>query len=753
MRINELIKPILVEQTLQKSSTSSWPTYLKNLLTAKDIGVGPQGERLAGQHLDTRSKEVVTDLLKLIKDNSETGELTSREITASIENTTVTLLPKKAIVPIKYIHKSAEIKGGKNDSGTEKKPWNEGEVSETILGAALYARFLSKKDIGANEVLTALKTFVKNPVNNGFEVTGGMRDKQSPIQMSALNKPGNNEVIVQYITNKSDLQSKFPKGVAGLDTKVEACAAYVNESSKVLKALEEADTYPGNTIIIKTDGVTEQKGTKADLEISIGKYKQLLSLKVNDVKQFGQDSGSSGSIVATFFKRFIPDLDISSLYMENGMPKPWSPETGEGWPDMGSRKSTNALKQDNLWEAAVDQVYKLTGKAYQLANDLLQEKINNPTSAEQVITDIYNGIIHHAQGSNTDQTLVILNPGDKAAWKELEFGPPLHQALKNYRLEVSVLVAAPGADGNHRLRVFGRPLTPIAAAAAANDISTPEKAKKVKKAIDDNKPVREKTDPEMLFQLRSYIQESGNMRNPVEMGPLLKSLTEVQQLENMPDTAVTPPTAKAPAVNTAVTPPAAARAPTPAVPATPQDTNLPDPTTTNPVGITEGKGDFSQAIKQLSGWDEVEPYEPGTRQYDFDDREGGYYAQGTVVQDLKTGQIKIEFKDDGEYGGHEINDTFNSIGDAMNALRNITRRRSKSGRAQNFDTLGPKTLAGPDDVYKTDRAGKIGTLTTSRMGGMKASSQQTMRGGPKGVLPEGEVDEAITRLRRLSGIK
>ena len=155
-------------------------------------------------------------------------------------------------------------------------------------------------------------------------------------------------------------------------------------------------------------------------------------------------------------------------------------------------------------------------------------------------------------------------------------------------------------------------------------------------------------------------------------------------------------------------------------------------------GVLEGKGDFSQAIEQLSGWDEVSPDEPGTRQYDFDDDEGGYYAQGTVVQDLKTGQIKIEFKDDGEYGGHEINDTFNSIGDAMNALRNITTRRSKSGKAQNFDTLGSKTLAGPDDVYKTDRAGKIGTLTKSRMGGMKASTQHTMRGGPKGVLPEGK---------------
>ena len=538
MRFNEFIKPVLVEASLQKSSTSSWPTYLKNLLTAKDVGVGAQGEKLKGQHLDARSKELVKDLLKLLKNNNETGELTSRELVASIENTVVTLLPKKVTVPIKWIHKSAEIRGGKSEAGAEKKPWNEGEVAETILGAALYARFLSKKDIGGSDVLKALKEFVNNPTNGGFEITDGLRNKQSPIQMTALNKPGNNEIIVQYITNKSDLYSKFPKGVEGLDNKVEACAAYVNESSKVLKALEEADTYPGNAIIIKTDGVTEQKGTKADLEISIGKYKQLLSLKVNDVKQFGQDSGSSGTVVATFFKRFIPDLDISSLYMEEGMPKPWSPETGEGWPDMGNRKSTASLKQDNLWEAAVDQVYKLTGQAYQLANDLLQEKISDPSQAEQVIADIYNGIIHHAQGGNVDQTLVILNPDDKTAWKELEFGPPLHQALKNYRLEVSVQVAAPGTDSNHRLRVFGRPLTQIAGAAATNNIDTTAKAKKIKKAIDSNKPVREKMDPEMLFQLRSYIQESGNMRNPVEMGPLLKSLTEVENLENLPDTSV-----------------------------------------------------------------------------------------------------------------------------------------------------------------------------------------------------------------------
>jgi hypothetical protein len=520
----------LSESTLQSSSTSSWPTYLANLITAKDVGVGPQGEKRSGQQLDDKSKKIVKGLVTLLNNNSKTGELTSREITASIENTVITLIPDNVSVPIKFIHKSAEIKSEKLDSGNERKPWNEGEVAETILGAALYARFISNKNISGKEVLNALKEFVQNPTPNGFEITYAIRNKTNPIQMKALNKPGNNKVINEYITNKNELARNFPKGVLALDGKVEACAAYVNESSKVKKALEEADAAPGNAIIIKTDGVTEQKGTKADLEISVGKYKQLLSLKVNDVKQFGQDSGSSGLIVSTFFKRFIPDLDISSLYMNNGVPKPWTPETGEGWPDMGSRASTNALKRDGLWESAVDQVYKLTGKAYQLANDLLTEKMSNPASAEQVISDIYNGIIHHAQGGNADQSLVILNPDTKTAWKELEFGPPLLQALKNYRLEVSVKIATPGTDENHRLRVFGRPLTPIAGVAAANDVDTPEKAKKVKKVIDSNKLVREKMDPEMLFQLRSYIQESGNMRNPIEMGPLLKSLTEVQAI-------------------------------------------------------------------------------------------------------------------------------------------------------------------------------------------------------------------------------
>ena len=166
--------------------------------------------------------------------------------------------------------------------------------------------------------------------------------------------------------------------------------------------------------------------------------------------------------------------------------------------------------------------------------------------------------------------------------------------------------------------------------------------------------------------------------------------------------------------------------------------------------VNEGEGDFGKAIGNLNGWYEVDPDQPNTRQYKFDDQEDEYYADGVVIQDLKTGKIKVEFNDKaGEYGGNNINDTFNSIGDAMNALGTLTtQKRYSGGKSYSRDSLASKSLAGPDDVYKTDRAGKIGTLTKSRMGNMKASSQYTMRGGPKGVLPEGKDGQDLDKVRK-----
>lgn len=157
--------------------------------------------------------------------------------------------------------------------------------------------------------------------------------------------------------------------------------------------------------------------------------------------------------------------------------------------------------------------------------------------------------------------------------------------------------------------------------------------------------------------------------------------------------------------------------------------------------VDEGQGNFAKAIDNLHGWYQVDSSDPNVEVFKFDDREGGYYAQGTVYHNVKTGRVKIKFEDRDGYHGGDVNDTFNSIGDAMNVLKNITIQiRPNTGKAQDFDTLGGRTVAGPDDLYKTDRVGKKGTLNKSRMDNMKASSPYR-KTGPKGQLPEQGVAE------------
>ena len=161
----------------------------------------------------------------------------------------------------------------------------------------------------------------------------------------------------------------------------------------------------------------------------------------------------------------------------------------------------------------------------------------------------------------------------------------------------------------------------------------------------------------------------------------------------------------------------------------------------------EGVGNFAKAMDTLRGWHQVDSDDSDIEVFNYDDREGGYYADGIVRHNLKTGEITVDFEDKfGEYGG-DVKGTFNSIGDAMKALRNSFIARRGGGKAHNYDSLGGRDLAGPDDLYKTDRAGKKGTLTKSRMDQMKMSSQSHMRGGPNSPLPE------MVDILRLSGYK
>lgn len=501
-------REFLSDSVLRGTSSASWLGYLKNMLTASSFAIGDKGEKDSGLTLTDASKTIIKSFIKSIEVNG----VDPKDIKDDIESTSLSFSNGKSYL-IKQIFKGPEIKSGTGDaSATEKKYWNDGEVAETLLGAALFSRFTSKQNITEAEVIKTLSS--AKQISGGFELTG--KRGTDPINLRAINKPQNNDVIIQYVTDKSTLVKKFPKSVAGLDTALRSCVAYVNESSKVTEAIQEIDSNPDkDSVEVVTDGVSDQTGTKADLQLKIGDKLRLLSLKVNAVKQFGQDTGATADVITTFFRRFIPDAVVDPVVVSN-------------WPNLSAAK-----KEKNNAEAVANQVYSSIGSVYQSINQQLQAKLSNATNATEVISNLYNGIIHHAQGGSVGQTLVILNPGGKSMWKELEFGAPLLQALKSFRIESSVGIAGVDGETNHILKIFGRPADSKASVAMTTTINNPKQAAAA--AVDATKKRRAPVDPEMLMQLRSYIQEAGlTIRNIVEMGPLLKSITEVQAINNAP---------------------------------------------------------------------------------------------------------------------------------------------------------------------------------------------------------------------------
>jgi hypothetical protein len=351
----------------------------------------------------------------------------------------------------------------------------------------------------------------------------------NPVEMLAINKPANNQAIEEISSNLPKFKKEYPDASTELLKLIDASVAYVNQSSKVFEAIARTDAEPNaDKVIIKTDGVSDQSGTKADLQLKVGEYERLLSLKANYVKQFGQDTGARFEVIKTFFSRFIPDVNIASLE--------------EQWPAM-DRDSLKNYRAQGIARDMFKQVYSLLAQAYTTASDTLNSKLSSPSTASGVVTDLYKGIIHHAQGSETKQVVVVLNPSADKAWAELEFGDSLEQSLAAFRLETKLTLAGQGDKDNHILQIFGRPLNSVAAVAMNSNITSDEQAVKAGKIA---KKRAVKVDPELLFQLRSYVQEAGpTLRNIIEMGPLLKDITEVQHIQNVANTtAATPATAQ-----------------------------------------------------------------------------------------------------------------------------------------------------------------------------------------------------------------
>lgn len=383
------------------------------------------------------------------------------------KNIRLTIQGTKDTVPLGDVHKSAKFKGGKG--------FNTGDVGEAFLGAAATAKFLK----GTNDIS---EDDIKN-IFRSMKVTESAKNKMgdlwAEVVMSANTSSDNDNLHFKLVLNRASFTSIekaiksetwHPKMVGLMRSGVE----WANKNPAVNKAVEiVSKDKDKNEITVMSDGTIDQKGTKADLFLSIdGSTINLLSAKAGDVKQFGQDSGNTYEVFHKYFQNIfgvdIPDTWIDQLSEDDG-------------------KANFPILQ---------KIYK------EVYNELQNELAGNTQKEVTFIERLYKGITHHATRNDSTVSMIILkDTPTKPGYKELGFGPELYEAMKQFDLRISLQENPP------HIRIFGVPIGTDA-----------------KQELNGLK--------EMLVQIRSNLKgdtAKGYLRNIVEMGDLLKSIASVKQ--------------------------------------------------------------------------------------------------------------------------------------------------------------------------------------------------------------------------------
>lgn len=356
------------------------------------------------------------------------------------------------------LQKTAEFKGGKT--------FNAGDIGEGMLGAAVTAKFLAREnDITEKDVLNVLKKLGDGELVGKNNMKGSTADKSANDKVYynlALNQANYNALI-----GAAKSPSNMHPEILGA---LRSAVIFANGNAGVAAALNKIIKDKGeNSVVVSSDGVSDQTGTKADLFLDVdGTTVNLLSLKAGDVKQFGQASGYNFAQLDKFFNETfgvnIPN-DLEADFVDG------DPVTS----------------------------FEATHKVYNMVAQDLQRELSGESTVREAsfIERMYRGIKHHATRGDDQATMVILKTTPNAAgYSELQFGQALRDAMENVDLDMTY--DAPGQRKPAKIEIFGK------------------------------SPNGERA---MLLRMRSNFKSEGKgyVRNIVEMGPLLKILALIEK--------------------------------------------------------------------------------------------------------------------------------------------------------------------------------------------------------------------------------
>lgn len=180
--------------------------------------------------------------------------------------------------------------------------FNKGDVSEGILAAAITARFRSKtKKIDSSDVLSIIENL--NSAKSGTKGATTITNFKSPnanksVVDTVVCKVNLADVNMAAFLNKKTYNDKAIKSL------VTAACTYANAGTINKFADMLYNNNQKNEIHVNSEGLLDQTGTKVDVKVIVD-GKQLgfgISLKAEDVKQFGQVGGSKWESMENLFK-------------------------------------------------------------------------------------------------------------------------------------------------------------------------------------------------------------------------------------------------------------------------------------------------------------------------------------------------------------------------------------------------------------------------------------------------------------------
>jgi len=214
----------------------------------------------------------------------------------------------------------------------------------------------------------------------------------------------------------------------------------------------------------------------------------LLSVKAGNVAQFGQVVGATFEHANEFFNSF--NIPLSPAVKKKFV------EIPKGKRDTREEKYYNF---SNGMSAAYSEAYKT-----------LKSKASSNQAG--LVEDVYQGLLQHLTRKQEGVEMVILDPDDKKAFRELSFGSEFQQAMK--QLQLVVVENTKGLA--HIISIYGYPIGSIA-----------------KKFV----PVGRTEAAAKLVDLKFQFKD-GTVRNMTAMGGLLKDIADItnyiEKIEDQP---------------------------------------------------------------------------------------------------------------------------------------------------------------------------------------------------------------------------